>query len=133
MGYPKHAKLLDDAEGGPEANCTAEFRFEIDGDSFSGMARYSKSADLPTGLVIDTERGIIRLADHASAKITFRDHSRPQLEQVLRRTGEPFFDPEISEFQHQIENFVQAATMHTPAWVTGEQGLASLRLLEELY
>jgi predicted dehydrogenase len=132
-GFPEQTKLLDDSEGGPEANCAAEFHFEIDGDSFYGLARYSKSADLPAGLVIDTERGIIRLADHPSAKITFRDHSHPQIEQELRRTGEPVFDPEISEFQHQIENFVQAATTRTPAWVTGEQGLASLRLLEELY
>ncbi len=132
-GYPSQATLKDDSRGGPEATCAAEFRFERDGYAFSGIARYTKSADLPSGFVIDTERGVIHLKDSNTAEIIFREHSHPEIEHVLRRTGKPVFDPEISEFQHQIENFVQAVNTNAPPWVDGEQGLMSLRLIESLY
>ena len=97
------------------------------------MARYSKSANLPGGLVIETERGVVRIKDTTSAEIVFRDRSAGNIEQVLRRTGKPVFDPAISEFQYQIENFIHAVQTKTPPLVDGEQGLMSLRLIESLY
>jgi len=132
-GYPSGAALIDDSRGGPEANCAAEFRFEGNGQAFSGLTRYSKAADLPSGLVIDTEAGIVRVLDSDTADIVLRHHDRPDVEHVVRRAGPPVFDPDVPVCQHQIADFVEAARSRTAPLVNGEQGLASLRLLEHLY
>jgi predicted dehydrogenase len=132
-GFPDDVQLTDDSLGGPEANCEAEFRFNRDGVAFSGVARYSKSTNLPGGLVIETERGVVRLKDTTAAEIVFHDRTAGNIEQVLRRVGGPVFDPAVSEFQYQIEDFIRAVQTKSAPMVDGEQGLMSLRLIERLY
>jgi predicted dehydrogenase len=103
------------------------------GSRFEGAARYSKTVQLPAGLVIETERGNVILRDSDNADILFRDHSHPATEQVIRRRDAPAVPEERSVFQLQIEDFVQACQRKQPPRVTGRQGVESLRLLEQLY
>ena len=129
-GYPDDAVLEDDSLGGPEANCTATFRYSGE-RRFEGIARYSKTAKLPAGLVIDAEKGYVILRE-GDSEILFRPHATPSIEHVIRRTPKASHDP-VSEFQLQLEDFVTACETGTEPRVTGRQGVDSLRLLEQLY
>jgi predicted dehydrogenase len=131
-GYPDDVSLEDDSAGGPEANCTATFHYRSITTPIDGIARYSKTVQLPAGLVIETERGIVVLDDNDEADITFRAHSQPDIEQVIRRPG---FRPqgEKSVFQEQLEDFVNATRSGRTPVIDGRQALQSLRLIEQLY
>lgn len=132
-GYPDEASIVDDGVNGPEANATATFRFERDGTKIEGVARYSKTGALPSGLVIDTEAGIVKMADTDDAPVILFPRSNPNVAVTIRRRGKPRFDPRVSTFQHQLEDFVSATRDKREPMVDGKQGAASIRLLEELY
>ena len=131
-GYPDEAFLDDDSLGGPEANCTATFKYSGSPPGFEGVARYSKTSKLPAGMVIETDRGYVVLKDSDSAEIAFRMHAKPGVEQTVRRSNSPRLKGR-SVFQLQLEDFVDAVRNRREPLVNGRQGLESLRLLEELY
>jgi predicted dehydrogenase len=133
-GYPDDVLLADDAQGGPEANCMAIFRYTNNQRPFEGVVLYSKTTELPRGMVIETDRGIIHIADTDDAdSITFRSHTDPQVEQVVRRSGKPPYVPRMNVFQRQLEDFADSCKQGRAPMVDGIQGLLSLRLIEELY
>lgn len=134
-GMPDRVAYADDSLGGPEANCEAEFFWDTGRNSgLHGMGRYSKTVRLPAGLVIETEAGIVRLADTSDAQITLASRVRPDLETVLRyRPGAEPFRAEKSEFQLQVEDFVAACRSSGKPMVGAEEALASQRLIEMLY
>jgi len=133
FGYPDRVAMEDDSEGGPEANCTAAFSYMAGGTSFEGIARYSKTVKLPGGMVIETEAGYVVLADSDEANIVFRPHSSPSIEHVIRTRGASTAQEGVSVFQLQLEDFIDACRHRRSPEVDGEQGLQSLRLIEQLY
>ena len=132
-GFPDEAELKDDSEGGPEANCMATFRYTTADTPFEGVALYSKTAALPGGLVIETDKGIVKLADMDDADIIFRPHVTPEIEEVVRRRGKPIYPPGVSVFQLQLDDFVDACQQRRSPRVDGYQGLNSLKLIQDLY
>jgi predicted dehydrogenase len=132
FGYPDELELADDSLGGPEANAVATFRFRRGGMPLSGVARFSKSVALDAGVVLDTARGMVVLADRPDASVVVRPHETPGLETVVRPRleGPPLV--RTTEFGRQLEDFVRACRGGVPV-VSGEQGLLSLRLIEALY
>jgi predicted dehydrogenase len=130
-GYPEYVALADDGTNGPEANCTATFGFSRGADRFTGTARYSKTARLPTGLVIETDRGVVILADTDDAEIRFREHGFPGVEQIVRKLDKPAGDVDV--FRLQVRDFVSACRKANKPRVDGRQGLESIRLIEALY
>ena len=129
FGYPDEATLIDDALGGPEANAEAHFVYRKK-QGFIGVARFSKTVTMPAGFVMDTDMGVVVLKDRADATIFLRPHDKPDLEMtIVPRHRAPGGD----EFVQQLEDFIQAARGQRAPTVTGEQGLDSLRLLEQLY
>lgn len=133
-GYPDEVALADDAQGGPEANCLATFRYTTTPTPCEGIALYSKTTELPQGLIIETDRGVVLVADTDEADhLVFRPHAHAQVEQVVHRRGTPPYPQGMSVFQRQLENFVDACQQGRAPMVDGRQGLLSLRLLEELY
>jgi predicted dehydrogenase len=130
-GFPDHAELFSDGFGGPEANCTAVFRYEGDVGPESGVARYSKTAGLPNGLVIETDRGVLGLADTDDAELRFWEHRSPAIEQIIRARSSS--RKPVDVFQLQLRDFICACREQRPPRVDGRQGLESLRLLETLY
>jgi predicted dehydrogenase len=133
FGYPDEVELADDSLGGPEANAVATFRFARGHAApLVGMARFSKSVALERGMVLDTTRGVVVLGDQPDAPIVLRPHETPGIETVVRARLEGPLVARPSEFQQQLEDFIQACRGGVPA-VSGEQGLLSLRLIEALY
>jgi predicted dehydrogenase len=133
-GYPDGVALADDAQGGPEANCIATFRYTAADPPFEGVALYSKTTELPRGLIIETDIGIVQVPDTDEADdLIFRPHTYAQVEQVVRRRGKPPYPQGMFVFQRQLDDFVDACQQGRPPMVDGRQGLMSLRLLEQLY
>jgi predicted dehydrogenase len=132
-GYPDEATLVDDSLGGPEANCTATFRYRRTGAPFEGVARYSKTAALAAGLVIETERGYVILGDHDDSEIVFRPHAKARVEHLVQWRGPSRLPAAPSVFQLQLEDFIHACRSHRAPRVDARQGLESLRLIEQLY
>jgi len=128
-GFPDGVALRDDGFDGPEANCTTLFRYS-DKD-LTGMGRYSKTAPLPFGMVLETDRGVVRVADAEGAAIRFIEHRHPSLEQVVRPRSAAPVDDDV--FRLQIRDFVGACRERRAPRVDGRQGLDSLRLIEALY
>lgn len=125
-GMPDDCTLEDDGFNGPEANCVAQFSYS----GFHGMARYSKTASLPAGLVVEAERGLVVLDDTDDAPIRFYPRAWPSLWEGIGRRPEP---PRVDVFQLQILDFVKACRTGSRATVDVEEGLKSLRLTESLY
>ena len=125
-GMPETCSLADDGFNGPEANCVARFSYP----GLDGMAKYSKTARLPGGLVIEAEHGTVVLADTDDAAVKFYPRAWPMVcETIESQTARPQTDV----FQLQILDFVQACRSTGRPTVDAEQGLQSLRLTEALY
>lgn len=133
FGYPTSAALLDDSEGGPEANAVATFSFAGAGTPVRGVARFSKSVALDGGIVIETDQGIVLMKDRPDAHITFRPAADPGVDEVIVPRAPTRGHRGGSEFLLQIEDFVDAARRRRPPLVSGREGLQSMRLIEELY
>jgi predicted dehydrogenase/nucleoside-diphosphate-sugar epimerase len=132
FGYPEDCRMLDDADGGPEAQCMLRVHYRDGEHAFGGTIRLSKVFDLPPGLVIDSERGRVVLG-LGGAPLLLRPNDDPSLEIVLQPRQGPYFPPEVDNFQLQLEDFVQACRDQRPPLVDARQGLLSVRLLDELY
>ena len=132
-GYPDDVSLEDDSMGGPEANCTARFVYAHSGHAFEGIARYSKTVQLPAGMVIETDAGYVVLADDDDAEIVFRPRATPGIEQVIRARTAADYNGDVPVFQRQLDNFIAACCGNQAPEVDGRQGLESLRLIEQLY
>jgi len=132
-GYPDDVAFADDAQGGPEANCMATFWYTATATPCAGVALYSKTTELPGGLVVETDRGIVQVAEMDQTDIRFRPYAHPGVEQVVRRCGTLPYPRGMSLFQRQLEDFVDACQQERSPMVDGRQGLLSLRLLEALY
>jgi predicted dehydrogenase len=130
FGYPDEVSLVDDSEGGPEANATAYFSYRRDGGT-TGRARFSKTVAMPAGFIMDTERGTVMLKDGPDSPIVLRPTQSPELEHRIFRAG--VSPGGGDEFVQQLEDFVGAARAGRAPFVTAEQGRLSLQLIEQLY
>lgn len=130
-GMPDQVEYWDDSLGGPEANCVARFRF-LGARVFEGEVRYSKTMALPAGLVIETEAGVVRLADSDDADVEFWSHDAPDLMQVLRPATGLTPDPH-SPFVAQLAAFAAACRGEAAFPVPALDAVRSLELLERLY
>jgi predicted dehydrogenase len=112
----------------------ATFRYTNTDMPFEGVVLYSKTTELPRGIIIETDRGIVQVPDSDDAdSITFRSHTHAQIEQLVRRNGKPHYPRKMNVFQRQLEDFVDACQQGRSPMVDGREGLMSLRLIEELY
>jgi predicted dehydrogenase len=132
FGYPDTCSLADDAEGGPEAHCLANFRYHAPGGPFDGTLLLSKTVQLKAGLVIETERGDV-LFPMGRSPLYFQPRDYPSVRTALTPRRPRKYPPEKSDSQLEIENFVAACRGEEVPMVDGRQGLLSVRLLNELY
>jgi predicted dehydrogenase len=133
FGYPVHSQLRDDSRGGPEANAVATFEFDHPSGPIVGTARFSKAVALEAGIVLETDAGTVILRDRPGAPILVRTERTPHLDTALSMRRDPTASGRPGEFVQQLEDFITAIRTGRSPMVSGESGLASLRLLEQLY
>jgi predicted dehydrogenase len=132
-GQPEAVEYEDDSAGGPEANCIAVFHFDRDGARFEGAGVYSKTTELPPGLVIETDCGFITVRDCDEAAIRWEPVDAPGLRNFVERRGSRRFAPAVPPSLLQLEDFVEACRQRRPPLVDAHQGVESLRLIARLY
>ena len=130
FGFPDEIKLMDDSLGGPEANARLFMKFTKGDNQIAGYVHFSKTTALPSGLVFDTEKGHVLLSDNMTDLVLYPD-DQPDLEINLSRISSKISD--ASQFQQQIEDFVLSCPDNRKPLVSSEEGLLSLRLIEEAY
>jgi predicted dehydrogenase/nucleoside-diphosphate-sugar epimerase len=133
FGYPDECEMLDDATVGPEAQCIVTLSYRNGGRRFDGTMRLSKLFDLDQGIVIETDRGMAVLRGAGLPPSLFRPRNGPELQMTLEERGPPCFQDNASNFQLQLEDFVATCRGQRPPLVDGQQGLLSVRLLDQLY
>ncbi|GJL54355.1 MAG: oxidoreductase [Nitrospirales bacterium] len=130
FGFPDDIQLKDDSLGGPEANARMFMKFGQGAEHILGYVHFSKTTALPSGLVLDTEKGHVLLPDNMKDLVLY-PHDQPDLAINLSRiNGKP---SPASQFQQQIEDFVLSCQLNRKPMVSAEEGLLSLRLLEKAY
>lgn len=130
FGFPDEIRLMDDSLGGPEANARMFMKFGKGDHQISGYAHFSKTTALQSGLVLDTEKGHVLLSDNWTDLVLYPD-DQPDLAINLSRISEKI--SAASPFQQQIDDFVLSCQQNRKPMASGEEGLLSLRLLEEAY
>lgn len=133
FGEPDDVAYRDDAHGGPEATAEATFVYRRQGADLNGIARFTKTMNLPSGFVMETERGTVVLRDAEGAPVMLHPRDTPDLDVSLRRSGPPRAIVRQDLFRLQIADFVAACREGRPPKVSGEEGLKSTKLIEALY
>lgn len=131
-GYPSSTEYTDDGVKGIEANCEARFTYTPLKKTLRGSVRYSKTAYLPAGLLLETSAGTVILPDTDEADITLYPKDAPDLAHDIRIASYTRAES-IETFELQLLDFVRAAETGTEPEVNGVQALQSIKLLEELY
>ncbi|HET7586540.1 MAG TPA: Gfo/Idh/MocA family oxidoreductase [Gammaproteobacteria bacterium] len=132
FGMPADSQYFDDSEGGPEANAIMKFRFDRQDGATSAVLRFSKTRDLPGGMVLDTAKGHVYFGEEEDSWPVLSDHAGHHL--IIKPEGVD--DGALSgldRFQRQLLNFVRACRQGKDPEVPVDEGLASLRLIESLY
>ncbi|WP_447968761.1 Gfo/Idh/MocA family protein [Nitrospira sp. M1] len=130
FGFPDDIQLKDDSLGGPEANARMFMKFGQGSNPILGYVHFSKTTALPSGLVLDTEKGQVLLPDNMKDLVLY-PYDQPDLSINLSRTNGKI--SQASQFQQQIEDFVLSCQQNRKPMVSAEEGLLSLRLLENAY
>lgn len=131
FGYPDDIDYADDARGGPEANAVATLRFGSGTAVLEGHIRLSKTVVLESGLVLDTEEGMVVVPERLGAPIRLRPRRNPSLTMLI--PYRPNAGGKVGVYRRQLENFVSACRQEGEPEVSGRQGLESVRLLQEMY
>ncbi len=133
-GNPDEVELLDDSYGGPEAHCEGIVRYNSGPfGPMEGLVRYSKCVALPAGLVLETERGTVMLRDGFQDNVVLIPRERPDLKLQITGAPDSALAPELSPNQRMLWDFVSACREGRDPEVDGEQGLASLKLIQRFY
>lgn len=128
FGFPDQIVYQDDSQGGPEANARLYLNFNRNDHEISGYIHFSKTTKLNSGLVIESEKGIVVLADNQDDLYYF-ERERPDIRISLTK-NKPSND---SPFMLQLEDFVQSCMKKTQPMVSGKSALQSLLLINKAY
>jgi predicted dehydrogenase len=138
-GQPVEVIYEDDAMGGIEVNCRLTLKFA---EGFSGQVRLSRDCTQPNRYVIQAEKGWLSWTVNEAEQIQIGFYETDfalnaqlhenKTEGHLPTLGQPSFNFQQS-FVNQFRNVVAAMQGTAPLVVPGEQGLKSLKLIEQCY
>jgi predicted dehydrogenase len=130
FGEARLLRFEDDSRGGIEANCLAEFETVTDGRPIHGVVRLSKTHSASNRLRITGEKGILEVGEGQTNSVKFFPTDESQQHEITCAAT-----PEAKEdyFRVQLEDFVRTIHDRADPLITGEQGWASVALMEECY
>lgn len=131
FGYPEHVEFFDDARVGPESHCIARFETKGPHGQVTGSAVFSKVVSLPESTVVEVEEGVLLMPRDVDDYIEFIPGGTNDIRyRIGRDSSVP--DPRNC-YQRQLEDFVDACRVGRPPFVSGNDGLQVVRLVEDLY
>ena len=130
FGTASVLRFEDDSRGGLEANCLAVFAIAVDGRAVEGRATLSKTHTLLNRLRITGEHGVLEVGEGQHRSVTYFPADENVRHEITWAAT-----PAATEdyFRVQLEDFVRAIRNGAEPFVSGEQGSASIALIEECY
>lgn len=128
FGYPSFIHLEDDSRGGPEANARLALSFDMPSGKVDGYVYFSKTYKLNSGLVIETERGLVHLPDNQT-DLFFYNRDKPELKIQLSDASVT----NTSQFVLQLDDFILSSINCSKPMVDAEDALKSILLIEAAY
>jgi predicted dehydrogenase len=132
FGNVQIVRYQDDSMGGIEANCCIDLVASLNGQACQGRITLSKTHRLANRLAIVGERGTLTVREGQSESVTYIPDSGTLSHEIgyNRAAGST---PDTDYYRAQLEDFVRAIRDNVQPCVNGEQGTASVRLIEECY
>jgi predicted dehydrogenase len=139
FGDPSAFSYADDAMGGLEANCRIALEFP---GGVSGTVRLSRDTLLPNRTVIECEQGWLRLGAADADRVEIGFHGFPfATGGVLSENGNknPYIaqvrpaDTYAQSFVRQLKNVIEAVCDGGSPFISGQDGIQSLRFVEQCY
>ncbi len=129
FGMPDKVACEDDAMGGLEANCRLQLGFP---GGITGTVRLSRDTPLPNRTFIECERGWLRCnaasADQLELGFDGVAHSLKGSLASFDSAPAPTYS---QSFLNQLLNVAAAVRGEEPLFIPGDQGILSLRLIEQ--
>ncbi len=122
----------DDSRGGVEANCEALFECSTNGALLQGRVMLSKTHKLLNRLCIVGEKGTLEIGEGQSHSVLYF----PMLGGIrheISYVGAVASKVDDDYFKIQLEDFIRAIQSGTEPKITGEQGSASIAVMEKCY
>jgi predicted dehydrogenase len=139
FGMPERVDYQDDAMGGLESNCRLELEFR---NGVSGTVQLSRDTSLPNRTIVEFERGWVRCKAVAADEFEIGFPGVPyaargRLLQPGAQGPHGFrTQPALSyhqSFTKQMRNVVAAVRGEEPVFISGEDGILSMQLIERCY
>jgi predicted dehydrogenase len=131
FGEPQELTYADDAMGGLEANCQMELSYS---SGFKGAVHLSRDWSTSNLYVIEFERGTLKLrggqGDELDLQLT---NSNFSLEGSLKNRDGLITSTLQQAFLAQIRDMISAVQTSGQPTIPGEEGIRSLRLIENCY
>jgi predicted dehydrogenase len=138
-GYPSDIFYQDDAMGGIEANCYLKLKFS---QGFEAQIRLSRDWPLPNRYIIQGTKGWLSWNVNEADKVQIGFHNIDfALDGQLFQTKQDGLHPALGQpalnfqrsFIKQLGNVIAAIRGSERLLVPGEQGLQSLKLIDDCY
>lgn len=133
FGEPREVKLKDDSYGGVEANCKAAMKFINNLGDFTGTIFLSKTTNLNSTFILDTERYRLELEERDTEKLAVIPKNSPELKMELRPNSNGLIPKTNNFFQVQLEEFADKIRQQGEITVDGRFAARSVKLIEDLY
>ena len=130
FGTARVLRFEDDSRGGIEANCLAALEAAIDGRPIHGHVKLSKTHALLNRLRIAGENGVLEVGEGQTGSVNYFPAGE-SLRHEITCAETPVAKEDY--FRAQLEDFVRAIHDRADPLITGEQGWASVALMEECY
>lgn len=139
FGMPERVNYQDDAMDGLESNCRLELEFR---NGVSGTVQLSRDTSLPNRTIVEFERGWVRCKAVAADEFEIGFPGVPyaargRLLQPGAQGPHGFrTQPALSyhqSFTKQMRNVVAAVRGEEPVFISGEDGILSMQLIERCY
>jgi predicted dehydrogenase len=139
FGEPQHLTYTDDAMGGLEANCRVELSYAA---GFKGSVQLSRDWYTSNRYIIEFERGTLKLRGGEAEKVELilgksNFLLKGSLKEDPRSTSSTYAGPSASTFPQaflaQLRDLIFAIRTSGQPSVPGEEGIRSLRLIEQCY
>ena len=132
FGNAKVTSFAHDNRGGIEANVAAEFQCCVNNTPIRGTVTLSKTHRLANRLSIMGERGLLEIGEGQARSVTYYPADNGLKYQIVSRSCSEL-SKEEDYFKVQIEDFLAAIRTRRNPRITGQEGSASVALIQECY
>lgn len=134
FGEPEKLTYSDDAMGGLEANCQVDLVYAA---GFKGAVHLSRDWNTANVYVIEFERGTLKMRAGQGEQMDLQLHDSPFTFAGIAKNKSQGTHPTAGNFQQaflaQLRDVIAAVQTGANPTVPAEEGIRSLRLIEQCY